>query len=525
MLSKVLSAFTVILLVGCLAPGGQVEAQDKRSGDVFYIGAGASITDYAGDADGKPGTDALTDRRDFLFDTERFTDGGVFPYSLSGELGYRLSPAFSAGLAYRFGQYAFIHGRPFTTQDGPPGSGGDLGTVRHTIEALGRYTLKAEDWTVAPYLSGGLAAVLGGRRTGIGPSVGVGIDVAVGDRTSLFLEVRSSVVIDDEAADGIETSTPVDALSDFPAVGVRRTLRSEKTPPRVLGLECPTEPQVGTSVSFSARLNAEEMTRPVEVRWRFGDGRSASGQTVSHAYGRPGTYEVVATARSEAGTAEASCSVTAAPRPEPAMIASIDARPSLAAECDTVRFEATVEGDRPIERAWQLGDGTTATGGAPGEPVTHVYGDPGEYTARLIASNEQGTARDSVTVRVQRPAVCGTVQELNAVTFARGTSELQDEALAKLRENADVLRKCRNLGARIEGTAAPGEPSPQALSEARAEAVAAFYEERGLSEASLQVVGTGAAEDAEAGKKGPSGRLRRVETIPVQVEAKCPGGN
>jgi hypothetical protein len=39
------------------------------------------------------------------------------------------------------------------------------------------------------------------------------------------------------------------------------------------------------------------------------------------------------------------------------------------------------------------------------------------------------------------------------------------------------------------------------------------------------VVGTGAAEDAGAGKKGPSGRLRRVETIPVQVEAKCPSGN
>lgn len=327
MLLRMLSALAAALLVGCLTPSGQVkaqdveaqdvEAQDRRSENVFYVGVGASIADYAGDSDGQLATDLVTGRGDFLLDTAKFTDGDVFPYSLSGELGYRLSPAFSAGLAYRFGQYTFADGRPYTTREDLTGKGGDLGTVRHTIQALGRYTFKAEDWTVAPYLSAGVVTVLGGYEAGIGPSVGAGIDVAAGERTSLFLEVESTFVINDEATDGIDTATPVDVLSGFPALGIRRALGSGQTPPRVLGLECPMEPQVGTSVSFSVRLNAEEMTRPVEIQWKFGDGRSAPGQSVSHMYERPGTYEVVATVRSGAGTAESSCLVTARSRLEP----------------------------------------------------------------------------------------------------------------------------------------------------------------------------------------------------------------
>jgi PKD repeat protein len=509
--------FALAVLLGCLALAGPAEAQDKRAGNTFYVRAGASISDYAGDADGSPGTDDVTDVGDFLFDTTKFTEGGVFPYALAGEVGYRFSPAFDVGLSYRFGQYAFIHGRPFTTREGPPGKGGDLGTVRHTIQVLGRYTFNADDWTVAPYLDGGVNATFGGRTPGFGPSVGIGVDVLLSDHTSLFLEARSSIIIDDDAVDGIETATPVDALTEAPALGVRYNVRSPKTPPRLLALDCPTDVRTADSVSFTARINAEEASRPVEVRWSFGDGRTATGRTVSHTYGRPGTYDVTVTARNEAGTARTSCSVVVKPVPEPPVIAAIDATPNPAQECDTVRFEAEVEGDRPIEYEWQFGDGMSASSPS----VERTYSGPGEYTARLAASNEHGTDRDSVTVQVQRPAICATVQELNAVFFAPGTSKLTGEARQKLRENAEVLRKCPNLQARIEGVAAPGEPSPQALSEARAEAVATFYEGEGLSPESLQIVGTGAA-DGMVGKKGAAKRLRKAETVPVQVETDCP---
>lgn len=506
-----------IALVGCVTLVGSAEAQDKRAENTFYLRAGASITDYAGDADGAPGVDEVTDAGDFLFDTEKFTDGGVFPYSLSGELGYRFSSAVDIGLAYQFGQYAFIHGRPFTTRAAPPGKGGDLGTIRHTIQALGRYTFKANDWTVSPYVDGGVNVTFGGYTTGFGPSIGIGFDVLLGDHTSLFLETRSSIILNDDAADGLETDTPVDALTHAPALGVRYDLRSPETPPRVLALECPTDVRATEEASFIARINAEEVSRPLEVQWAFDDGRTTTGRTVSHTFSRPGTYDVAVTARNDAGTARASCSVTVTPVPEPAVIASIDATPNPAQECDAVRFEASAEGDRPIDYEWELGDGTSASGSS----VTHTYDGTGQYTARLEASNEHGRDQDSVTVRVERPNVCATVREFNSVSFASGSSELTDEARRKLRENAEVLRKCLNLQARIEGIAAPDEPTPQALSEARAEAVATFYENEGLSPESLQTVGLG-TEDDTVGKKGPTEQFRRADTIPVQVEVECP---
>ena len=114
----------------------------------------------------------MTDRNDFLFDSDKFTDGDVFPYVLSGELIYQISPAFGASFGYRFGQYPFVPGVPFTVDPDLTGEGGDLGTVRHTIQLLGRYTLKAKDWTVAPYLDAGLGVSFGGNTPGVGPSVG-----------------------------------------------------------------------------------------------------------------------------------------------------------------------------------------------------------------------------------------------------------------------------------------------------------------------------------------------------------------
>lgn len=506
----------LILLFGCAALTGPAEAQDKRTADTFYLGAGAGISDYAGDNDGEPETDNVTGASDFLFDTEKFTKGGVFPYTLTGETGYRLSKAFDIGLSYRFGQFPFVHGRPFTTREGPPGKGGNLGTVRHTIEALSRYTFKADDWTVAPYFSGGVNVTLGGHEPGIGPSIGVGLDARLNDQTSLFLELRSSTAFNDDAVDGIETGTPVDVLSETPALGIRRDLRSPN-PPRLLGLNCASSVQADEPAAFMARINAEEAVRPVTVQWSFGDGRTATGQTVSHTYGRPGTYDVRVTAQNDAGTAQESCSVTVNPVPEPAVVAGVDATPNPAQECDAVRFEAEAEGDRPIEYQWRLGDGTSASGAS----TTHTYSGPGAYTARLTVSNEYSTGRDSVTVRVERPKICTTVQEFNSVLFTRGSSGLTRKARRKLRDNARVLLKCPNLQARIEGTAVPEEPAPETLSEARAEAVATFYRRQGLSPKSLEAVGTG-TEDGQAGKKGPERRLRKAETAPIQIEAGCP---
>nr|BFF21634.1 hypothetical protein GCM10025730_51550 [Promicromonospora thailandica] len=56
---------------------------------------------------------------------------------------------------------------------------------------------------------------------------------------------------------------------------------------------------------------------------------------------------------------------------------------------------AAPEGREIVSYAWDLGDGTTAQGPA----ATHTYAEPGTYTARLVATDDEGT-RDWTTVKV-----------------------------------------------------------------------------------------------------------------------------
>ena len=489
------------------AQRSSADAQSKRAGDTFYIKLGGGLSDYAGENDGTLSLDRTTDLREF-FDTRKFTDRDAFPYVLVGELGYQFTPGFGVGLGYQFGQYPFADGVPFTTTPSARGEGGDLGQARHTVQVLARYMVGATAWTFSPYVDAGLNVSLGGLSPGIGHLVGIGVDASVTDRASLFLEGRLNFTFGDKATDGIATATRADALSALPAVGLKYTFDRPAVPPRILALDGPAEVIAGERAALSARVNEEEATRPLSYEWDFGDGRSATGLTPSHVYNEPGTYTVTFTARNEAGTARDSLSVDVLLPPR---IVALDATPTPTPEGEPVRFSSEVEGARPIQRTWDFGDGTTGTGRSP----THTYDDPGMYTVRLTASNEDGRDSDSITVQVERtlPALCQTVAELNSVYFGPGSSRLRPEAREKLQENAEVLRTCPNLSVRVEGFASPNEPAPLPLSEDRAQAVADFYEDDGIAPDRIEKNGEGAVGDP-AGKKGTNEQDRRADSIP-----------
>lgn len=517
--------FLLALLIGAVGWATPTDAQSLRAGDTFYLKVGGGLSDYAGDASGPdfgvnpnpPNTIGPITGIEEFFDTEKFTEGGPFPYMLSGEVGYHFSPEASLGLGYQFGQYPFVHGRPFTVRDDLVGAGGDLGTMRHTVQLLGRYMFGAKRWTFSPYFDTGFNLSFGGRTAAVGPLAGVGLNVSLSDRTSLFFETRVNVTLDDEAIDGIESGGEPDALSALPSLGLRYTFSEPAVPPRVVALDGPPEVQVGESAAFVARINESEATRPLTYRWDFGDGRSGSGRTASHAYDQPGTYTVTFTARNEAGTARDSLSVDVL---FPARITSLNAAPNPAKEGEPVRFEGEAAGASPIDFEWDFGDGATGSGASP----THTYDEPGQYTARLVASNEDGKDRDSVIVEVERtrPAVCETVREFNSVYFDLGSSQISSAAEKKLQENVDVLLKCPNLSVRVEGFAAPNEPNGQALSEARARAVTDFYEAEGVGPSRIQTSGEGVI-GKKTGKKEDISRFRRVDTI-VLDEVEDGGG-
>lgn len=482
-------------------------AQVERPSDAFYIKAGAGISDYLGDA---TGTSGFGD----AFGTDHFDDD-VFPFAAVGEIGYQTSPSFGIGLGYQFGQYPLADNRADASS--PPvetGSPSSVGTVRHLVQVLGRYTFMAEKWTVAPYLDGGVNASFGGESAGVGYSVGLGFDAAVSSRTSIFLEGRFNAVFDDEATDGIDGSASGDALNPFPVVGVKVGL-SSPTPPRVLSLDGPTSVQAGEEVAYTASVNAEEADRPLTYQWDLGDGSAGSGTMVEHTFQEAGSYSVQFTARNEAGEASESIAVEVTPPPQPARIASVNATPNPVDEGETVRFSSNVQGDSPISREWSFGDGESTTGESP----THTYEEPGEYTVRLQSSNDAGEDSRTVTVEVNRalPAICTTVGELNAAYFDRNSSTLTDEGEESLQENADVLSQCPNLSVQVEGFAAPGERNPESLSEDRAEAVAGFYEENGVPSSRIMTDGRGEVEGVTS-KKGSTRQYRRTDSMPERED-------
>ena len=490
----ILSCFLVFCLSGIISL--PVHAQVDRPDDTFYIKAGGGIADYTGDA---TGTTGIGD----LFETDKFDDG-PFPYAIVGELGYQTSPSFGVGLGYQLGQYPLADNR----QDE---FGGSIGTVRHTVQLLGRYTLKPNDWTVAPYVDGGVNASFGGESAGAGYSVGIGLDAAVSSRTSLFLEGRFNAVFGDEAVDGIDGSASGDALNPLPVAGLKVSFQSATTPPRVLSVDGPTSIQAGESATYTASINEGEATRPLSYNWQFGDGGGGSGLMASHTYGEPGTYTVTFDASNRAGEASESITVEVTAPPEPAQITSINADPNPVDEGEAVRFSSNVQGETPLSREWSFGDGSTAMGETP----SHTYEEPGEYTARLQVSNEAGEDSRTVTVRVNQvlPEICTTVDELNSSFFENNSSTLTEEAEGSLQENADILSQCPNLTVRVEGFAAPGERNSEALSEDRAESVADFYEDNGVSGGQIQTSGEGEVEGVTS-KKGGAQQYRRADSIP-----------
>lgn len=284
------------------------------------------------------------------------------------------------------------------------------------------------------------------------------------------------------------------------------------TAPMVQSVSGPDTLETGESGTFEASIN-QEADEPLTYTWNFGDGSSGSGLLANHVYNSTGRYAVRFQASNEGGSDSDTVTVRVVPPPQPASITSINANPNPVDEGEQVRFTSNVQGDSPLSYSWSFGDGASAMGSS----ATHTYDEPGQYTARLEASNNVGEDASSVTIRVNRvlPEICTTISEMSSAFFEYNSSTLTDESESTLTENVDVLSKCPNLDVRIEGYAAPGERNEQSLTEDRAEAVADFYQNNGIGQGRIMTSGEGQVEGVTS-KKGGTRQYRRADSIPVR---------
>ncbi len=148
---------------------------------------------------------------------------------------------------------------------------------------------------------------------------------------------------------------------------------------------------VGAPVTFSGGIIGVAYGGLLQYTWNFGDGTTATGQTVPHVYASAGMFTVTLTAGSPAQTAVGQTT------------ASIGQTLQVSAGVSTtgfaghpVPFSASVVGAANPQFTWSFGDGATASGPA----TSHTYQAPGSYTASVAVVDAATGQRDADSITV-----------------------------------------------------------------------------------------------------------------------------
>ncbi len=488
-------------------------AQDYRKNlrpeGTFFVRPKIGFSSYFGDNEKSP----------FNFNGDAYDVGT--PWNAGLELGYQFSVPFSIGLAYSAGEYPVITQFPARTNLVDEVAEDDA--LRSSIHAIGRYTFANAATRAAFYFNFGLSYSFGNvtqdeppytteeSGSAFGPLAGIGLDIVLSPSTSVFAEYTGGFHLDDEALDGTSEYGygGVDVLAAL-GFGLKINFSKALTPPIVGSLTCPTGMVVtGAASNFSAMTNASVATQPLELRWEFGDGATASGGSGTHFYTEPGTYDVMFFAMNEAGTATSSCSVTVMAPAEIIAMSTSKESVSICDEESSVMFTANTGGSEPFTYLWDFGDGQSSPDPSP----SHMYTQPGSYTVTLTLINEAGSDSRTTVVNVTEEGCFDCdISEMNTVFFDRNSSVLTEAGLTQLTENLEILQNC-DLNVRIEGYASRDERNVQRLSEDRAMAVKQFYIDSGVDESRMSDMGMGSR--GHTTKKGAASQFRRVDSIPA----------
>jgi len=138
--------------------------------------------------------------------------------------------------------------------------------------------------------------------------------------------------------------------------------------------------------------------------WDFGDGTTASGRTVDHAFSKSGVYNVKL--RISDGTSDAI--FTRKVTVESSLVARIKPLEHVVLTGEAVVFEGMASGKLNKNYEWDFGDGETAHG----ESSSHVFDSPGIYEVKLNVSDGMDNDTCLALVRVHTEETVGTPQLL-----------------------------------------------------------------------------------------------------------------
>ena len=176
----------------------------------------------------------------------------------------------------------------------------------------------------------------------------------------------------------------------------------------------PPDPMVGDEITFNASSSYDPDGYIGGHNWDFGDGDSAWGEMVTHAYAEDGDYTIRLTVTDNYGLTDSVSKVVEVTGIPP--IASFELLMEREFELldlefpmvgGKIIFDAS-DSDDPdgeiINYEWNFGDGTTINTSFPDwdpdrdDVIYHVYQSPGEYTVTLTVTDDEGETDSDDTI-------------------------------------------------------------------------------------------------------------------------------
>jgi PKD repeat protein len=199
------------------------------------------------------------------------------------------------------------------------------------------------------------------------------------------------------ADDGAYTATLVVTDDDGAAGSDQRTVLVHNLPPRV---EAGVDLEVGEggSVPLTGVVSDPGVADALTATWSFGDGGSATGATVWHAWADDGSYEATLTVTDDDGASTADALGVLVLNLPPV----VDAGPDrLVVQGQPVLLEGSAVDPGPLDVVtlrWDFGDGASADDT---DAPVHAWGTPAAYAVTLTARDDDGAeASDQARVTV-----------------------------------------------------------------------------------------------------------------------------
>ncbi len=265
------------------------------------------------------------------------------------------------------------------------------------------------------------------------------VNVSIAGVRSLRLQI---VAVDSTADDHADWANPRVTCADRP---------SPNQPPQARFTMSRSLVGPWEIVAFDAESSTDPDGAIVSYVWDFGDGFTANGVLVRHAYVHSGRFSVVLTVVDNSQTsAAAESEITVDIPPMAAFSASLNTAPWGL----PIHFDASASMDSDgtiVSYGWDFGDGQTATGIS----VTHAYANNGTFTVRLAVADDLGavdTIAGSIKIGNRAPTIVSASPQ---ATFVMVRGEVQSFVVVASDLDGDPLA----YSWLVDGLSVGGSPS------------------------------------------------------------------